>query len=325
MATSVDWTQPTEAGQGVPPSFRERLSPAEHRRLARGVGRRQTLVAWGFMGPMYAFFVVFLLVPALGVVWWSMQSGGLFSGSTFVGLDNFTGLPTQPLAVTAIKNTLTFAAMSIPPTLIFAMGIAMLLARVKRGGSAYRFLVYFPVLVPGVVAALIWIFLTNIDFGLFNTLLRAAGLPRQIWLGANLALPVLAGLDVWRNVGYWAIFFMAGIIGLPQELYQAAELDGAGVWQRFRYLTIPLLRRVLLFALVVSTIWGLQIFDTPVVLTDGGPGTSTVTVVYQVWRYALGSTYQVGLASAISLALLLVILILTVFQLRVLRGRDATI
>ena len=127
-------------------------------------------------------------------------------------------------------------------------------------------------LVPGVVAALIWVFLTNIDFGLFNTLLRTAGLPPQTWLGAGSALQVLAALDVWRSVGYWAIFFLAALIGLPQELYQAAELDGAGAWQRFRRITLPLLRRVILFAVVVATIYGLQVFDTVLILTNGGPG-----------------------------------------------------
>jgi ABC-type sugar transport system permease subunit len=273
---------------------------------------------------MYGFFIVFLLIPVLGVVWWSMQSGGLVTGSKFVGLDNFVGLPRQPLALTAIRNTLIFALLSVPLTLLLALGVAMLLARVKRGGGTYRFLVYFPVLVPGVVAALIWIFLTNVDFGLFNTMLRLLGLQPVTWLGAGTALPVLAALDVWRSLGYWAIFFLAAIIGLPQELYQAAELDGAGAWQRFRFVTLPLLRRVLLFALVVSTIWGLQVFDTAVILTDGGPGRSTVTVVYQVWRYALGSTFQVGLAAAISLALLVAILVLTAVQLRVLRGREVS-
>jgi ABC-type sugar transport system permease subunit len=271
---------------------------------------------------MYAFFILFLLIPAVGVLWWSTQSGGLVTGSKFVGLANFVNLPKQPLALTAIRNTLTFAALAVPFTIVLALGIALLLNGIRRGGSTYRFLVYFPVLVPGVVAALIWIFLTNVDFGLFNTVLRLGGLQPVNWLGAGTALPVLAGLEVWRSVGYWAIFFVAALMGLPKELYQAAELDGASTWQRFRRLTLPLLRRLLLFAVIISTIWGLQVFDTPVILTDGGPGTATVTVVYQVWRYALGSTTQVGLAAAISLALLVGILALTVVQLRVLRGRD---
>lgn len=219
------------------------LGDEEHRRLANAGRRRRELTAWLFMSPMLVFFVIFLLIPAIGVVWWSMQSGGLISGTRFVGLDNFAGLPEESLAVTAILNTLRFAVLSIPLTLVLGLGLAILLSRVRRGASTYRFLVYLPVLVPGVVAALIWIFLTNVDFGLFNTVLRTFGLPRQTWLGAGLALPTLAALDIWRNVGYWAIFFLAALIGLPAELYQAAELDGAKAWQRFRYLTLPLLRQ----------------------------------------------------------------------------------
>ena len=176
-------------------------------------------------------------------------------------------------------------------------------------------------LVPGVVAGLIWIFLTSVDFGLFNTILKAVGVKPVTWLGAGSALPVLAALDVWRSLGYWAIFFLAAIIGLPQELYQAAELDGAGPWQRFRFLTLPLLRRILLFAIVVSTIFGLQVFDTALVLTDGGPGTATTTIVYRVWRYVFGESDKVGIGAAISLVLLVAILTLTLVQMRVLRGR----
>jgi ABC-type sugar transport system permease subunit len=297
------------------------LSKEEHRRLARGTKLRRELTAWGFFGPMFFFFCLFLVIPTIGVVWWSTQQGGMVTGSTFVGLNNFTTLPDEVTATAAIGNTLKFAIMSIPPTLVLALLIAMVLARVRHGGSVYRFLIYLPVLVPGVVAALIWVFLTNIDFGLFNTVLRGVGLPRQTWLSAGNALTVLAALDVWRSVGYWTIFFLAAIIGLPEELYQAAALDGASALRRFRHLTLPLLRPMILFAVVIATIWGLQIFDTPLILTDGGPGTATTTVILQVWRYALSASGQVGLAAAISLALLVAILILTVVQLRLLRGR----
>ena len=191
----------------------------------------------------------------------------------------------------------------------------------RRGASIYRFLVYFPVLVPGVVAALIWLFLTNVDFGLFNEVIRLFGGRPVIWLGADNALLVLAVLDVWRNVGYWAMFFVAAIIGLPTELYQAAELDGASALARFRYLTLPLLRRIIFFAIVVSTIWGLQVFDTALVLTNGGPGTATTTVIFRVWQYVFASNNKVGFASAISLVLIVAILALTVLQMRLLRDR----
>jgi ABC-type sugar transport system permease subunit len=300
---------------------RRQLSAEEHRRLARQRRLRRELTGWAFLAPMFVFFVVFLLAPVILVFWWSTQEGGLTTGSSFVGLDNFQRLPRQVDATIAIRNTLRFALLSIPVTLLIALGVAMLLARVGRSGSVYRFLIYFPALVPGVVAGLIWIFLTNVDFGLFNTLLRLAGFDPVVWLGPKSALQVLAALDVWRSIGFWAIFFLAAIIGLPGELYQAAELDGANSWQRFFRLTLPLLRRVILFAIVVATIFGLQVFDTALILTGGGPGTSTLTVVYRIWTYIFGSTDKVGYGAAISVVLLIAILILTLIQLRLLRGR----
>ena len=300
---------------------RMRLSRAEHRRLHRKARIRRELTGWMFLGPMFACFVVFLAVPVAGTVWWSTRSGSIFGGTKFVGLSNFIELPGIVGAWSAIENTLVFALLSVPLILIGALGIALILARVERGASVYRFLVYFPVLVPGVVAALIWLFLTNIDFGLFNDVLRLLGGMPVTWLGADSALTVLAVLDVWRNIGYWAMFFVAAIIGLPQELYQAAELDGASVLARFRYLTLPLLRRIVFFAVIVSTIWGLQVFDTALVLTNGGPGTATTTVIYRVWLYVFGSNNKVGFASAISLVLIVAILALTLVQMRLLRDR----
>ncbi len=317
-SVSTALPQPNTATTGA---RRQRLSPVEHRRLARQRRWRRELTGWAFLAPMFLFFVVFLLAPVILVFWWSTQEGSLTSGSELVGFENFQRLPRQVDAGIAIRNTLRFAAMSIPVTLVIALGVALLLARVERGGAVYRFLIYFPALVPGVVAGLIWIFLTNVDFGLFNTLLRFAGVDPVVWLGPKSALQVLAVLDVWRSVGFWAIFFLAAIIGLPRELYQAAELDGANGWQRFFRLTLPLLRRVILFAVVVATIFGLQVFDTALILTGGGPGTATLTIVYRIWTYIFGATDKVGYGAAISVVLLVAILILTLIQLRLLRGR----
>jgi ABC-type sugar transport system permease subunit len=309
------------AEAGSAPLARRRLTQEEHRRLARSRRWQRELTGWAFLAPMFVFFVVFLLVPVILVFWWSTQSGGLTTGSEYVGFANFRRLPHQIDAAAAIRNTLIFAVMSVPITLAIALGVAMLLARVVRGASTYRFLVYFPALVPGVVAGLIWVFLTSVDFGLFNTLLRSAGFEPVTWLGAKSALKVLVALDVWRNFGFWAIFFLAAIIGLPRELFQAAELDGANGWQRFHKLTLPMLRRVILFAVVVATIYALQVFDTALILTGGGPGTATLTIVYRIWTYIFGSTDKVGYGAAISVVLLIAILILTLVQLRLLRGR----
>jgi ABC-type sugar transport system permease subunit len=300
---------------------RMRLAPSEHRRLARRARLRREATGWLFLAPYFICFLVFLVFPVLGTVWWSTRAGSIFSGTKFIGLRNFLDLPDVVGAWSSIENTLLFALFSVPPILVGALGVALLLAQIRHGGSIYRFLVYFPVLVPGVVAALIWLFLTNVDFGLFNEVIHLFGGKPVIWLGADHALPVLAVLDVWRNVGYWAMFFVAAIIGLPSELYQAAVLDGASAIARFRHLTLPLLRRILFFAVIVSTIWGLQVFDTALVLTNGGPGTSTTTVIYRVWLYVFASDNKVGFASAISLVLILAILALTLVQMRLLRGR----
>ncbi len=300
---------------------RMRLSPEEHVRLRRKARWRHEFSGWAFLTPMFACFVVFLVVPVFGTVWWSTRFGSLTGGTKFVGLDNFTRLIDLVGAPQAIRNTAVFAGFSVPLILAGALGVALLLARLEKGGAVYRFLVYFPVLVPGVVAGLIWLFLTNSDFGLFNTVLRAVGLEPVTWLSSDNALGLLVALDVWRNVGYWAMFFVAAIIGLPGELYQAAELDGASPLSRFRFLTLPLLRRIIFFAVVVSTIWAFQVFDTAIVLTRGGPAGATTTVIYRVWQYVFGANNKVGYASAISLVMIVAILALTLLQMRLLRSR----
>lgn len=270
---------------------------------------------------MFFFFLLFLLVPVVGTFWWSTRSGGLLGATTNVGLKNYTTFPQQVDATIAVKNTLVFALLSVPLTLVLGLLLALLLANLGRGGAVYRFLVYFPTLVPGVVAGLIWLFLTNPDFGLLNDILHAVGAQPVVWLGSSSALRTLAAVDVWRNAGYWAIFFVAALIGLPKELYQAAALDGAGPFARFWHLTLPMLRRILLFALVVSTIWGLQVFDTALIMTAGGPGYATTTIVYRVWQYVFAFPDEIGLAAAMSSILVAAILVLTLVQLRMLRGR----
>ncbi len=300
---------------------RRRLTPAEHRKLQRRVRLRRELTGWMFLAPMFLFFVVFLLIPVIGVIHWSLLRGSIVSETQFVGAKNYAELPTNPNVWESVEHTLIFAFTSVPITLVASLAVALLLAPIRRGGAVYRFLLYFPVLVPGVVSALVWIFLTNADFGVFNEGLRLVGLKPQVWLGINKALGVLIALDVWRNVGYWAMFFVAAIIGFPEELYQAARLDGASAVARFRFLTLPLLRRIIFFAVLVSTIWALQIFDTVVVLTSGGPGTATTTAIYLVWKYVFATSGRVGIAAAISVVLIAVILVLTIVQMLLLRNK----
>jgi ABC-type sugar transport system permease subunit len=304
----------------LPIRRRAPLPAAEHRRLRRRWVLQRNLTGWAFIAPVGAFFVVFLLIPVIGVFWWSTQSGRLLGGNEFVGFDNFTRIVKSIEASGALRTTVVFALLSVPAIIVLAMVLGMLLARVRRGGTVYRFLVYFPVLVPPIVVGLIWVFLTHSDFGMFNLILRGVGMEPVNWLSASNALPVVAAADVWRSVGYWAIFFLAAIIGLPRELYEAAHLDGADTVRRFWHVTLPGIRNILLLAVLMSTIWALQVFDIVLVLTRGGPGTSTRTAVYYVWWYVFGDG-QVGLGAAISVLLLVVILGMTLVVLRLMRER----
>ena len=148
-----------------------------------------------------------------------------------------------------------FAVLAIPLTLVLSLGLGLFLRNLTRGAGFFRALVYAPVLAPVVIAGLMWLFLVNPDFGLFNLILRAVGLPGQVWLAdPTLAPIVVIALEVWRGVAFWSLFFLAALIGLPSELYEAAHADGATTWQRFRFITMPLLKRAILFALVVATI-----------------------------------------------------------------------
>jgi multiple sugar transport system permease protein len=291
--------------------------------LRRRYALRRNITGWVFLLPLVIPFTVFLLIPAIMVFWYSTQQGDVTGGTHFVGLDNWAYVFSRSQVMTSVWNTVKFAAISVPLIVAASLGAALLLQRVSRGASVFRFAVYFPVLVPGIVAGLMWIFMIHPDFGLLSVAVRLFGLEPPVWLGPGTALVLLAFVDVWRSLGYWAVFLLAGLMGLPREMYEAANLDGANALQRFRYVTIPQLRPILLFALVVSTIWALQIFDTVYIMTRGGPGTATVTMVYFVYTQAL-QRLEVGPAAAISVVLLLMILALTLVQMRLLRGPRVT-
>jgi ABC-type sugar transport system permease subunit len=314
----------TTLGTGIRPDRPRRvpLDRAEHKRLARRNSVRRTLIAFGFLLPNLIFFVLFLVIPILQVAQQTTMSGGLTSKPRFVGLANWENVFKDPVVISSLQNSVKYALFVIPIALLLGLGVAMLLQRVTRGGATLRALLYFPTLAPVVIAGLIWLYLVEVDFGAFNMLLRAVGAQPQIWLGnTNLALPTIAAVEIWRAVGFWALFFLAALIGMPTELYDAARLDGAGTWQRFRYVTIPLLKRVILFALVLATIYNLQIFDTVFVMTDGGPANSTATGVWYIYK-SLFSFDRVGFGATLSFLLLIVILALTLIQMGWLRERQ---
>lgn len=312
---------PTPTAATLERPLRARLSAAEHRRLSRRYRLRRALRAYGFLAPALGFFVVFLIVPCGWLLWGTFQSGGVYGSSEFVGLENWRDTFSDPLVRTTIGNTLSYALLSIPALFAIGMGLALLFLNVGRGGPMLRLIVYFPTLAPLVLVGSIWLFVVHPDFGILNLGVLAAGGTTVNWLGdPSLALPTIALVEVWRGIGFWTLFFLAALLALPRELYQAAHLDGTSAWQRFRYVTLPLLRPTFLFAIVIAVIYSLQIFDTVFVMTDGGPANSTATVAWYIYK----SIYvydQPGFGATLSFVLLLLILGLTLVALRLLRRR----
>jgi ABC-type sugar transport system permease subunit len=310
-----------DIGQRPP---RRRLTDEEHRRLARRYGRKRILTAYGFLAPNLIFFTLFLLIPVVWVFWFSLKSGGVIGPTEFVGFSNWKEAFSDPLALKSLRNSAMFAAIIIPGASILGMIVALFLRNIRKGQTVFRATVYFPTLSPLVVCGLIWVFMVHPDFGAFNLIIRLFGGEPLNFLGSSaLALPTVASVETWRGIGFWAVYFLAALIALPSELYEAAQLDGASGYRRFFSLTLPLLRPTILFALVLVTIYTLQIFDSVFVLTDGGPANSTATIVWYIYRNLF--TYSnVGYGATLSFVLLIVILVLTLVQMRLLRGRKVS-
>jgi multiple sugar transport system permease protein len=291
-----------------------------------GARRRQTLrrnaTAYAFLAPSLCCFGVFLLLPVGWVVRQSFESGGVLGPATWVGLDNWRRALADPALTGALRNTVTYTAMVVPVTLGLALGLALLLRGVRRGGTVLRTVLYLPSLAPIVLAALVWVFMVQPDFGLLNLANRALGLEPFNLLGdEHLALPTIAGLDVWRGVGFWGVLLLAGLLAVPPELYQAAELDGASPVRRFWHVTLPSIRPVLAVSTLLLIVLSMQVFDSVYVLTNGGPDGATRTAVFYIYT-SVFETGNPGYGAVLSLILVATIVTLTLAMAR-LAGRLA--
>ena len=304
------------------PAPRMRLSQQEHERLRRRHARRRAVTAYAFLLPNAVFFVGFLLIPIGFLIYLTFHNGGIITAARFVGLENWRLAWTDDLLRTTIRNTLYYCLLAIPSVFIIGMALALCLQRIRRGSRSFRSLFYLPTLTPYAFAALIWLFMVQRDFGALNVFLGLFGIPPQNWLGSPaLVMPSIAMLEVWRGVGFWTLLFLAALLALPTELYQAATIDGASGWQQFRHITLPLMRPTFFFAVVMATIWNLQLFDSVSILTDGGPSNASATVVWYIYKAMFQFNDKTGFAAALSFVLLLFILVLTLIEIRLLRRR----
>jgi multiple sugar transport system permease protein len=289
------------------------------RRARRRQALRRNATALAFLAPSLCCFGVFLLLPVGWVVRQSFQRGGVLGPATWVGLDNWRAALADPSLTGALGHTVAYTAMVVPVTIALALGLALLLRGVRRGGAALRTLLYLPSLAPIVLAALVWVFMVQPDFGLLNLGNRALGLPPLNLLGdTRLALPTIAGLDVWRGVGFWGVLLLAGLLAVPPELYQAAELDGATPLRRFWHVTLPSIRPLLAVATLLLVVLSMQVFDSVYVLTAGGPDGATRTAVFYIYT-SVFETGNPGYGAVLSLILVVTIVALTLVMARLVR------
>ena len=301
--------------------------PAVRRRSrGRRFGARGGLAGYFFVTPSLVFLLVFVIVPILAALYYSFTSYDLMKPPRFIGLDNYTKLFDDLRYPRAITNTLYFAVGTVPTGVVTSLGLAVLINRSIRGIYTFRALFYMPVVSSFVSVSLIWLWMYEPQFGLLNEFFESVGLPRLKWLrAANTAMLSIIILSIWKNMGLNMVIYLAGLQGIPPHLYEAAEIDGAGGWQRFWRVTAPLLAPTTFFVVIVYFIGALQMFVQVWIMTNqagnnaltGGPLDSTITVVVLLYSNAF-EYLKMGYAAAMSFVLFLIIAVVTLINVKVL-------
>src|SRR5688572_29615827 len=273
---------------------------------------RNTAKGIAFISPWLVGFGVFTLTPIVLSLYYSFCDYSLIQKPVWRGLENYKLLFRDDVFYRSLWNTFYYALLALPAGLFVSLGLALMLNAKIRGQSVYRTIIFLPSLVPTVAAAMLWLWLFNSRLGLINTALASIGIPGPGWLrDAAWAMPALVIMSLW-GVGHTVVIYLAGLQDVPRELYEAAEIDGAGIWGRLFNVTIPMLSPVIFFNLIIAIIGTLQVFTIPYIMTQGGPARSTY--FYTMYLYDNAFTFlRMGYASAMAWMQLLIILALTAF------------
>ena len=277
-----------------------------------------------FLLPMLIAFGVFSWWPIGRAVVMAFQRTNLVAPPEWFGIQNFVNVLNDPLLGTAVVNTLYFALLALVLGYPIPLVVAVLMSEVRRARGLFSALAYLPVIVPPVVAALLWKFFYDASpNGVFNSVLSWFGVPAQPWLqNQATAMPSLVLFATWSAAGGTIIIYLAALVAVPPELYDAAEVDGAGVWRKVWHVTMPQLRGVLLVTFILQIIGTAQVFLEPFLFTGGGPANSTMTVLLLIYKYAfqnsLGGDY--GAATALSLMLAAVLAVFSIVYFRLTKG-----
>ena len=308
-------------------------SPAAPPVAARGARRRRGPLTWVsrdglstfvFLLPLLLIFGVFSWFPILRSFVMSVQETNLVSTPTFVGLDNFANVLADPLFGKAVANTAYFALLALIFGYPIPLVLAVIMSETRRFKGLYSALAYLPVVIPPVVSVLLWRFFYDASSnGVFNTILSWVGLGPCPWLqDAGTAMPSIVLEATWAAAGGTVIIYLAALLSVPRELYDAAEVDGASIWQKIWHVTLPQLRGILFITLILQLIATAQLFTEPFLFTGGGPANSTMTVLLLIYHYAfqnsLGGDY--GMAAALSIMLAVFLGVFTAVYFRLTRS-----
>lgn len=275
--------------------------------------------AWWFLLPVLTGFAVFYGYPAVRGIWYSVSDYTMLNTPSFVGADNYAKLLHDGQFWNALLVTAWYVVLNIGSQTLLALGIAALMHRLTRS-VVLRATLLLPWLVPNVTVGLLWMWLLDTNLGFVNHLIGALGMgPVGFFTDETLAMPSIAAINTWAYTGYTALLLYAGMLQIPQYLYEGAAIDGAGEWRMFRRITLPLLRPVLALVLVVSLIGSFQIFDTIAVTTKGGPVSATRAIYYYIYQQAF-TYFHMGYAAAAAVCLALILGVLTAVQMRLLRA-----
>lgn len=281
-----------------------------HVRRRSSLTRREKIDGWLFASPWILGFVLFTAGPMLASLVISFTAWDLVGAPRWIGLDNWSRLISDPLVRQSLRVTTVYALVSVPLSIVIGFGLAMLLNTGIRGLSVYRTVFYLPAVLSGVAVALLWQWVFQPEFGLLNLALAKVGVEGPLWLGsADWALPSLILMSLW-DVGGSMVIYLAGLQGIPRDLYDSARVDGAGWKAQLRDVTVPLMTPVIFFQLIIGVIRSLQVFTEAYIMTNGGPADSTLFFMLYLYRNAF-EYYQMGYASALAWVLFLYILALT--------------
>jgi multiple sugar transport system permease protein len=286
----------------------------------RAQRRREVIEAYLYLLPTFVGLILFSLGAIVVSVGISFTDWDVLQPPHWVGLSNYVRLFGTPLNWQVFGNTFYYTGVIVPVGTALALGLALALNRGLRGIVLLRSLYFLPVISSTVAVSLVWGWLYNQQFGLINYLLSVVGITGPAWLAdTRTAMPAVIIMSIWKGLGYNMVIFLAGLQGIPQELYEAAAIDGAGAWARFRYVTLPLVSPTTFFVVVLSTIAAFQVFDQTYVMTGGGPAYSTTTLALFIYQNAF-QWFHMGYAAALSYVLFVAVAVVTLVQFRV-QGR----